>query len=173
MPRLPDKSDETAGPAELVASIRARRGGVLLNLDRRLLHSPALAEGWNHFFNAVRNGFSASSRLREMTICVVVTLNEAPYEFQHHAPVFMREGGSQAQVDALHDVDRALERHDLFDRAELTVIRLALEMTRHVAVSDATFADARLALGGDQQVVELVALSPPTGVDADRKLSHL
>ena len=46
MPRLPYKTDEEAGPADLVAAIRQRRGGRLANLDRVLLHSPAFARGW-------------------------------------------------------------------------------------------------------------------------------
>lgn len=157
MPRLPYKSDEDAGPDDIVAPIRARRGGTLLNLDRQLLYSPPLARGWNHLLGAVRNEFSLSGRLREIAICVVATLNKAPYEFHHHAPVLIKEGGSQAQVDALHDVDRALARTDLFDRAERAAIRLSLEMTRDVAVSDATFAEVRASLGNDQHVVELVS----------------
>ena len=45
----------------------------------------------------------------------------------------------------------------LFDEAERAVLQLTLEMTRDVAVSDATFARASNTLGGTQQVVELVA----------------
>ena len=55
MPRLPYKPHDDAGPEEVVAPIRARRGGTLLNLDRQLLHSPPLALGWN------RPSFTASS----------------------------------------------------------------------------------------------------------------
>lgn len=157
MPRLPDKTDENAGPQEIVAPIRARRGGALFNLDRQLLYSPPLAKGWNHLFGAVRSELSLPGRLREIAICVVATLNKAPYEFHHHAPVLIQEGGSQAQVDALRDVELALGRSDLFDRAERATIRLSLEMTRNVEVSDTTFAEVRQTLGNDQQVVELVA----------------
>lgn len=157
MPRLPYKSDEDAGPLDIVAPIRARRGGTLLNLDRQLLYSPPLAKGWNHLLGAVRNEFSLPGRLREIAICAVATLNRAPYEFHHHAPVLLKEGGSQAQADALRDVGAASNRADLFDRAELAVIRLSLAMTRDVEVDDATFAEARAALGSDRQLVELVS----------------
>jgi len=34
MPRLPYKPDAAAGPEEIVAAIRERRGGTLLHLDR-------------------------------------------------------------------------------------------------------------------------------------------
>ena len=55
MPRLPYKTDEEAGPADLVAAIRQRRGGRLANLDRVLLHSPAFARGWGEMMPRVRN----------------------------------------------------------------------------------------------------------------------
>jgi hypothetical protein len=38
---------DVAEPADLVAAIRARRGGSLLNLDRMILHSPPFARGFD------------------------------------------------------------------------------------------------------------------------------
>jgi alkylhydroperoxidase family enzyme len=156
MPRLPYKPDDDAGPDEIVAPIRARRGGTLLHLDRQLLYSPPFALGWNHLMGAVRTGLSLPGRLREIAICVVATVNRAPYEFHHHAPVLLAAGGTPAQVEALGDVDSAQARSDLFDARERAAIRLAIEMTRAVDVSDATFDAARTALGDDRQLVELV-----------------
>ena len=157
MPRLPYKPDAAAGPEEIVAAIRKRRGGTLLHLDRQLLYSPALAVAWNQMMGTVRNRLDVPPRLREIAICVVATINRAPYEFHHHAPLLLAAGGSEAQVEALRDVDTALTRADLFDRAELATLRLALEMTRSVQVADATFAEARTALADDARLVELVA----------------
>jgi alkylhydroperoxidase family enzyme len=156
MPRLPYKPQDAAGPDEIVAPIRARRGGTLLHLDRQLLYSPPLALGWNHLMGAVRTGLDLPARLREIAICVVATVNRAPYEFHHHAPVLLAAGGTPEQVAALADVDAALGRADLFDAAERATIRLAIEMTRTVAVEDATFDAARDALGEDRRLVELV-----------------
>jgi alkylhydroperoxidase family enzyme len=157
MPRLPYKTDAAAGPEEIVAAIRERRGGTLFNLDRQLLYSPALAVAWNQMMGTVRTRLDLPPRLREIAICVVATVNQAAYEFHHHAPVLLAAGGSEAQVDALRDVDAALARADLFDRAELATLRLAVEMTRSVRVVDATFDEARAALGDDARLVELVA----------------
>ena len=156
MPRLPYKAHDDAGPEEVVAPIRARRGGTLLNLDRQLLHSPPLALGWNALMGAVRTGLELPAGLREIAICVVATLNRAPYEFHHHAPLLRAAGASEAQVDALADVDRALATPGLFDAAERATIRLALEMTRSVEVADETFAAARSALADDRHLVELI-----------------
>jgi len=157
MPRLPYKTDAAVGPAEIVAAIRARRGGALLNLDRQLLYSPALAVAWNGMMGTVRTGLALPARLREIAICAVATVNGAPYEFHHHAPVLLAAGGTPEQVDALADVDAALARADLFEAPELATLRLAVEMTRSVRVDDATFDAARAALADDARLVELVA----------------
>ena len=104
MPRLPYLRDEELGEGELVRSIRQRRGGGLLHLDRLLLHSPPVAAGWNELLGAVRTRLSLPPRLGELAICAVAVLNDAAYEFVHHAPALLRAGGTQAQLDA--------QRHD-------------------------------------------------------------
>ena len=57
-------------------------------------------------------------------MCIVAVINGAEYEFIHHAPVFIEAGGTQAQVDAMRDPDRAAAdtaRFDDTDRAALAV----------------------------------------------------
>lgn len=155
MPRIPYLPEDLATPAELVDRIRRRRGGRLLELDRLLLYSPAFAEGWNHMLGNVRTRLAVPIRLRELAMCVVAVLNGAEYEFAHHAPIFRESGGSAAQVDALRDPARALASTELFDATERATIALAIEMTRDVRVSDASF-DALRNLLPDAQIVELV-----------------
>jgi alkylhydroperoxidase family enzyme len=155
MPRIPYLPEDPEAPADLVAAIRARRGGRLLNLDRMLLHSPPFAAGWNAHLRAVRTELSLDPKLRELAICVVAALNGAEYEFHHHAPEFVNAGGSAAQVEALRDPDAASASAALFDPTERAALALAIEMTREVAVSDATFEAVRRALG-DRCTVELV-----------------
>jgi alkylhydroperoxidase family enzyme len=158
MPRIPYQPQDLAEPKAIVDAVRQRRGGHLLNLDRMLLHSPALARGWNAYLGEVRTGLSVSPRLREIAMCVVAMLNGAEYEFFHHAPEFIKAGGNQAQVDALRDPLAAAERADLFETLDLAAIKLTIAMTRQVEVSDQDFAALRQALGNDQQTVELVAV---------------
>jgi alkylhydroperoxidase family enzyme len=160
MARLPYQPADLAEPAELVAAIRARRGGHLLNLDRMLLHSPPLAQGWNGFLRAVRTELEVDPRLRELAMCVVAALNGAEYEFHHHAPEFIAAGGTPAQVQALRDPLRTMDDNALlaqFDEAEQAALHLTVEMTRNVAVRDASF-DRVLRLLGDRHTVELVAV---------------
>lgn len=157
MSRIPYVPTDIAEPAEIVDAIRKRRGGTLLNLDRMLLRSPALAAGWNTYLGAVRNALTLDAKLREIGMCVVAVLNGAEYEFIQHAPVFIKAGGTQAQIDAMRDPQAAMRNTQLFDDAERAAIALTVEMTRNVQVSDATFAQVRACLS-EQQTVELVAV---------------
>ena len=156
MPRLPYKPHDNAGPEEIVAPIRERRGGTLLELDRMLLYSPPFAKGWNGFLGAVRNEMTLSAKLRELAICAVAVLNGANYEFSQHKPVFIKAGGTEEQAAALADINQAISNETLFDNAERVVLALTREMTKNVQVSDETFSAAKAVLADDQQLVELI-----------------
>lgn len=155
MSLIPLLPADLAEPAELVAAIRARRGGTLLNLDRLLLHSPVLAQGWNTFMGAVRTGLSVDPRLAELAICEVAVLNGADYEFLHHAPEYLRAGGSQAQLDALQDTGGHPDPA-LFDERGRDTLALTAAMTREIRVPEALLARLRDTLG-TRALVELIA----------------
>ncbi len=157
MPRIPFVPADLSEPADVVAAIRARRGGELLHLDRMLLNSPALASGWNGYLRAVRNDLGLDPMLRELAMCVVAVINGAEYEFTQHAPHFLKAGGTQAQVAGMRDPDAALRDPTLFDATARAALALTIEMTRTVKVSDATF-DAVRARLSDQHCVELVGV---------------
>ncbi|HET7525026.1 MAG TPA: carboxymuconolactone decarboxylase family protein [Burkholderiaceae bacterium] len=156
MPRIPYKTDAEAGPPELVAAIRKRRGGRLGALDRILLYSPPFAAGWNELLGRVRSELAVPMPLRELAMCAVAVLNGADYELHHHGPIFLAQGGTASQLQALS----ALPAIDptVFDRAQRAALQLAFEMTRQVRVSDATFDAARGALGSDQHLFELIGV---------------
>jgi alkylhydroperoxidase family enzyme len=156
-PRIPYVPADLAEPAEVVAAIRARRGGELIALDRMLLHSPPLAAGWNTFLGAVRTGLTVDRRLRELAMCVVAVINGAEYEYTQHAPLYLAAGASAAQAQALRDPDAALANVALFDARERAALAVAIEMTRHVKVADASFAELRRHLD-ERQTVEFVAV---------------
>ena len=157
MSRLPLVPADLAEPREIVEAVRARRGGELRPLDRMLLHSPELTRGWNTYLKTVRTELTMDARLRELAICAVAIMNRAEYEYFHHAPIFLREGGTQAQLDALRGSGGVAGEGAPFDAAERAVLALTREMTRDVQVADATFAAAQAALGSPRLVVELVA----------------
>ena len=158
--RLPQLRDDQVGPPELVAAIRARRGGQLLELDRLLLHSPAFAAGWGELMGRVRTALSVPPLWRELAMCGVAVLTGAEYEMHHHAPLLLQAGGSAAQIAALHRLghDLCAATDPSFNADEQAVLALTVAMTRNVQVEDATFAAARAVLGNDQAMFELVGI---------------
>ena len=154
MPRIPYAAEDDPRIAALIATIRARRNGKLINLDRMLLHSPPYAEGWNTLLGAVRRKLELDAQIRELAICTVARITGAQYEWLQHAPEYLAAGGPQAKLDLLDDVDAAAGDPRLTDR-ERAAVRLAAEMTRSVQVSDPVLKRAQ-ALFGDRQLVELV-----------------
>lgn len=156
MSRVPPVPLDLAEPKALVEAIRQRRGGELSNLDRLLLNSPALAEGWNFFMGAVRQKLSLTPRVREIVMCGVAVLNHAEYEFFHHAKEFRKAGGTQEQVDAMQDLAAAARNERLFDPQERLAFELTAVMTRDVKVPQALFDHARQ-LFTPQELVDLVA----------------
>lgn len=156
--RIPAVADEQLASPEVLAALRRRRGGQLLNLDRMLLQSPNYAIGWNGFLGAVRTGLSLNAQLRELVICAVAVLNRADYEWLQHAPVYLETGGTQAQLDALAQYDSALHNDALFTELERAALQLTQEMTCKVQVSDACYARLQRCLPQPQQQVELVGV---------------
>lgn len=145
-------------PADLVAAIRARRAnGQLLNLDRMLLHSPPIARGWNVFLGAIRIELSVSPVLRELAICAVAKLNRADYEWTQHAPELLAAGGTQAQLDALADIDTAPINATAFSELERLVLTLTTEMCRSIEVRSPTMSALRAHLP-DREVSEIVGV---------------
>ncbi len=140
----------TAEASQLITEIKARRGGKLLNLDKVLLHSPALARGWNQFMGAVRRQTTLPGALRELAILRVAVLNEAWYEFTQHAPEARKEGVSEQKINALRDQPIGA----VFDELERHVIEYTDAVTRDIRVQQDLF-DAVCAEIGEQQMVEL------------------
>ena len=104
----------------------------------------------------VRNGLEVAMPLRELAMCAVAVLNRAEYELHHHGPIFLAQGGTQAQLDAMRQLP-AIDAAQ-FDATQRAVLQLALEMTRNVEVTDATFAAAQRALANDRHLFELIGV---------------
>jgi alkylhydroperoxidase family enzyme len=158
MARIPFVPADIKEPKALVDAVRARRGGELLELDRLLLHSPALTEGWNFHLNQVRTKLGLDPKVRELAMCVVAVVNTAEYEFKAHLPLFIKGGGTEEQGKALRNPEAAMKDSRLFNEVERAALALAYEMTKRVSVSDPTFAAAEKALGSTKLLVELVGV---------------
>ncbi len=137
--------------ADVEARLLAERGRVSL-LYQVLLNSAPIARGWERMLTAVRNQTGVPAALRELIILRVAVLNGAPFEFQAHAPIALREGVSEQKIAAVSETSIA----KIFGPEERLVLELTDAMTRDIVVPD----DLMLALKqryDDEQLVELVA----------------
>jgi AhpD family alkylhydroperoxidase len=152
LPRLTDAPLETTSEADarIADRIRARRGGRLRPLDRILLHSPPVADGWNALLGAVRTGIGLPDALRELVILRIAVLNDAPYEWSAHEPVARRAGVTGEQLAAL----RASEVPAGFEPRTAAALAYTDAMTREIRVSEEVFAMVR-AQFDDRELVEL------------------
>jgi AhpD family alkylhydroperoxidase len=151
MARIPyaDLNNPEAKP--LVERIVAERGGVL-HLYQMLLHSPPVASGWLNYLTAVRQQSTLSGALRELVIMRIAILNGAPYEAEQHAPIALKEGVTQAQLNEL----ATWQDSTLFDAIQRAVLGYTDAMTRDIHVSPEIFAAVK-AVMSDRLLVELTA----------------
>ncbi len=155
---IPYVPHDDVGPPDLLAAIKSRRpNGRLLDLDRMLLHSPNFTQGWNTMFAAIRNKLSLPGKLRELAIMSIGVYNNAGYEWFQHEPEFLEAGGTQQQLQALKsNIDAAEKDAKLFDETERATLTLTREMTKNVAVPEATIQRIRGLLENDQHLIELI-----------------
>ncbi len=154
---IPYQPQDIQEPKEIVDAVRARRGGTLMNLDRMLLNSPALTRGWNSMLKEIRQNLSLNDKHKEIGMCGVAILNRAEYEFFHHAPPFIKAGGSEEQVQALRLIGQADFPKTLFSSIENDAVELTFQMTRNIQVESALMKRLQIALG-NTDAVELVTV---------------
>jgi AhpD family alkylhydroperoxidase len=144
---------DTASPQtrELAERIIQERGSVL-HLYAMLLHSGPVAEGWLNYLTAIRHHCVLPGALRELVIMRVASLNGAAYEAEQHAPIALREGMTQAQINALGHWATS----SLFDDVQCAVLAYCDAMTREVHVPDDVFAAVRRVMDS-RNLVELTA----------------
>lgn len=151
MARLPYADLNHADARPLVEQIIAERGSVL-HLYQMLLHSPAIARGWLNHLTGIRHLSTLDGKLREMVIMRVAILNGAPYEADQHAPIALKEGMRQEQLDELDQ----WEASTLFDEKERAILAYTDAMTLHVQVPKETFNAVKI-IFEPKQLIELTA----------------
>jgi AhpD family alkylhydroperoxidase len=142
------------GPAAEL--LRARRGGRLSDLDRLLLHSPPVAEGWNALLGALRSGTTLPGDVRELVVLRIAVLNGAAFEWAAHEPIGRRAGLTDAQLGALQADDA--QQRPVWSPLQAAVLAWTDAATRSVAVPDEVFTAAREHLD-DRGLVELAVLA--------------
>lgn len=134
--------------AAIVERVRERRApGELLELDRALLHSPSIADGWNSFFGSIRQRSTLSDDIRELAISRVAVLTKAHFEWLQHSPLAEEAG---VNLDAIKQDGKGLTAK------QMAVFRYTDSMTETVEVPGDVFAEVRKFFN-DKEVVEITA----------------
>lgn len=93
LPYVDVNSIKNENTKQVIERIQQRRAPQpLLELDLTLLHSPAVADGWNSFYDAIAKHTRLSQKLKELVICRVAVLNGALYEWDIHYPLAVKAG---------------------------------------------------------------------------------
>jgi alkylhydroperoxidase family enzyme len=138
----------------IVTSVKERRGGKLIELDKALLHAPPIAGGWNAFLKAVRTQNSLPDSVREIAISRVAALNQAWYEWEAHAPLLEKTGQvSKEAIEKLKDRSKAGEG---LDEKHAAVLEVTDAMTLNIIVPDAKFQQLKKHFS-EREIVEIVA----------------
>jgi AhpD family alkylhydroperoxidase len=150
LPPLPAPLDPIC--ARLFEETRAR-GGHVLNLHIATAHAPRLVETKRTFSMSLRNECEAPRALRELAILRTGMILDCPYELDHHMPLALQAGVTQAQIDALGDWT---QYRDLYDARQRALLAYLDEMFgRAGEVSDATFEDMRQQFS-PREIIELI-----------------
>ncbi|KAF1989930.1 4-carboxymuconolactone decarboxylase-like protein, partial [Aulographum hederae CBS 113979] len=162
--RLPyiDKDPKFASSEDqaIVERVKTRRSGRgLLELDRTLLHAPPVADGWNSFLGAIRTSISLPTSIREAAICRVAALNQASYEWKHHAPLLINADDtpiSKEFVDYVLTCKPHQHTHAGYPEALVAVLAYTDAMTLNVKVPDEVFERLKKTFG-EKEIVEITA----------------
>jgi 4-carboxymuconolactone decarboxylase len=140
-------------PPRLLADMQGRRpNGELIGIDRVLLRSVPLAEGWNGLLGRVRRDFSLPLEYRELIMLRVAVLNEADFEWRVHHPAYIASGGTEEKAEALKHEDIS----DIFNDDERALITLTDQSTRQVTVTPHVIESLKRRFG-ESETVEAVA----------------
>ncbi|MGI4778594.1 MAG: carboxymuconolactone decarboxylase family protein [Janthinobacterium lividum] len=140
--------------ADLEATIARQRGRVS-PLYQVLLNSPPMAHGWEQLLTAVRRNSTLPGAARELVILRVAVLNRARYEYDAHVPIALKEGASQAAIDALADAGSIGVG---LSEGEHLLIELTDVMTRDIEVPEALYARVATAFSRQQVVDAMVTI---------------
>lgn len=135
--------------AELEQKIQAERGRIS-PLYQVLLHSPAIAKGWEQMLSAVRNYSSLEAGVRELIILRVAVINQAGYEFDAHIPHALEAGVSQVAIDATRNLAATHSEH--WGIKQQLAMDVTDMLTREAALSDTLYEQVACHFNEQEQV---------------------
>ena len=123
------------------------------NLHKLLVNSPDMARAFSGLGGYIRNKSKLDTRLRELAILQVGWIEKSEYEFTHHVKIGKEFGVTDADIEGL--IAETAGKPSNLEPLVKAVLKGAREMVRHLAMSEATFAEIKKELS-DEQMVDLV-----------------
>jgi alkylhydroperoxidase family enzyme len=123
------------------------------NLHKLLVNSPDMARAFNGVGGHIRFKSGLDPRLRELAILQVGWLEKSEYEFTHHVRIGREFGVTDADIAGL--IADTEGKPSTLEPLAKAILRGAREMARHLAMSEATFAEIKRQLS-DEHMVDLV-----------------
>lgn len=128
------------------------RGNSVLNLHLATAHAPKITTAKGPLAMALRNDCESPRLHRELAIVRVGQLMDCPYELDHHLPLLLECGFTEAQATAL---DSWRSNQSLFDERCIAVLGYIDAMAANKGdVDDATFA-ALARVFNPREIVEI------------------
>jgi alkylhydroperoxidase family enzyme len=132
---LPSRDEFPEDYRAIYDRMQKERGNPTPHVFLALANIPNLMEALLDFTREMRHGAVMEARYRELGIMATAQAANSEYEFDHHWNHAIRAGVTREQLDALPQ----WETSPLFDERERAVMRYAVEATRHIEVTDATW----------------------------------
>jgi len=120
------------------------------NLHKLLVNSPDMARAFNGVGNYIRFKSSLDPRLRELAILQVGWLAKSEYEFTHHVRIGKEFGVTDEDIAGL--IAETDDKPSKLEPLAKVILKGAREMTRDMAMSEATFAEIKRELSNEQMV---------------------
>ena len=156
MSRLPPITESDLDPAQR-AVLDAIQGGPRGNMGLVgpfgvYVRAPGVGNAAQALGAAVRFQSELPENVKEVAICTVGAFFHSRFEFAAHAKLAAKAGVSEAVIESL----RRGETPAFDDRREAVAHKVTATLLAHHRVDDATYAEARDALG-ETGLIELVA----------------
>ncbi|MEZ5855048.1 MAG: carboxymuconolactone decarboxylase family protein [Hyphomicrobiaceae bacterium] len=112
-----------------------------ITLFKCMTHSPNAARAFQGLGGFIRHKSKLDPRLREIAILAVGWITQAPYEWSHHVKIGQEFGVSEDDIRAL--IAECDGQANGLEPVAKLIVKAAGEMTKDLAVADATFASLK------------------------------
>ncbi|WP_137181262.1 carboxymuconolactone decarboxylase family protein [Roseomonas sp. AR75] len=138
---LPGREDFPEELRPVYDRMLKERGDPAPHVFLALCNMPNLLAPLLDFTGEMRRGAVMPARYRELGVCMTARAANSTYEFNKHWNAALKGGAPREQLEAMEACTEPedLLASPLFDAKERAVLAYAIEATKHVEVTDATW----------------------------------